>query len=402
MIVSFRFIFHHYELQASHITCWFWYQRWRASLDELREADHDLFALEVVATRDQQLSEKEDIKKMEKEEEAIYDRLRQEGAAKGNIFLAKGGIPMLLSNARIEQIKAARTALAKETLNEQMKLKKIEEQEKQRALEGEREYMRSVWKEVEEDKRRTAQEAAIKNVEARRRMDEYALQTKKARDAEKEREKTQDKQLILNVLANEKKLAEKEAMEKALQMRQQYEFNEALKVEMALRAKSGEELARLEEEEAERQWQKRFAQWESEREARLALLREVYEDREKQVELHDRVRQRRREEAEYERQQIDADVEEFYKLAEERKDFEERARKEHAQTLARQIKEAREREEADQREIERELEEKRRRDAELAEAIAVEKERQKNIQREIYRHRELRRQEAAGGTGRRQ
>ncbi|KAF4660609.1 hypothetical protein FOZ61_003891 [Perkinsus olseni] len=426
------------------------YQRWRASLDELRQADHELFALEVVATRDQQLTEKEDVKKMEKEEEAIYDRLWQEG------YKTK-----VVRELAQEQIKAARTALAKETLDEQMKLKKAEEKDKSRALEQEREYMKSVWKEVEDDKRRTVEEAAAKNIEDRRRMDEYALQTKRARDAEKEREKQQDRQFILNVLASEKKLAEKEAMERALRMKQEHEFNEALKAEMALRAKSGEELARLEDEEAERQWQKRFAQWEAEREARLELLKEVYEDREKQVELHDRLRQRRKEEVEGERRQIDADVEEFYKLAEERKVFEEtavspkaqegsrdwiqlvredpasapldarerpsighsdcllvplqddgmekkiltgpgrpdqlsdRARKEHAQTLARQMQEAREKEAEAQREIERELEEQRRRDEELAAAIAVEKERQKGIEREIFRHRQLRRQEAS-------
>ncbi|KAF4687561.1 hypothetical protein FOZ60_003781 [Perkinsus olseni] len=360
------------------------YQRWRASLDELRQADHELFALEVVATRDQQLTEKEDVKKMEKEEEAIYDRLWQEG------YKTK-----VVRELAQEQIKAARTALAKETLDEQMKLKKAEEKDKSRALEQEREYMKSVWKEVEDDKRRTAEEAAAKNIEDRRRMDEYALQNKRARDAEKEREKQQDRQFILNVLASEKKLAEKEAMERALRMKQEHEFNEALKAEMALRAKSGEELARLEDEEAERQWQKRFAQWEAEREARLELLKEVYEDREKQVELHDRLRQRRREEVEGERRQIDADVEEFYKLSEERKVFEERARKEHAQTLARQMQEAREKEAEAQREIERELEEQRRRDEELAAAISVEKERQKGIEREIFRHRQLRRQEAS-------
>ncbi|EER06881.1 hypothetical protein Pmar_PMAR025387 [Perkinsus marinus ATCC 50983] len=119
-------------------------------------------------------------------------------------------------------------AVAKETLDGQVKLKRIEEQEKARIVEKEKEYMRGVWEEVEKERRRTAEEVAAKNVENRRRMDEFALRTKEARDAEKEREGIQDKQFILNVLADEKKLAEKEGMERALRIRQQHEASDGL------------------------------------------------------------------------------------------------------------------------------------------------------------------------------
>merc|ERR1711988_717018 len=69
------------------------------------------------------------------------------------------------------------------------------------------------------------------------------------------------------------------------------EFNEALKLEMARKAESEEELVRMQFEEQEKQWQKRYAQWEIEEMARRNLLEEVYADRARQVEIKQEARQ---------------------------------------------------------------------------------------------------------------
>ncbi|CAK0910827.1 unnamed protein product, partial [Prorocentrum cordatum] len=57
----------------------------------------------------------------------------------------------------------------------------------------------------------------------------------------------------------------------------------ALKIEMARKAESEEQLVRLQHEESERQWQKRYDKWEKEELARRKLMEEVYEDRARQL-----------------------------------------------------------------------------------------------------------------------
>merc|ERR1719460_871330 len=110
------------------------------------------------------------------------------------------------------------------------------------------------------------------------------------KEDEANKEKQQDRQFVLSVLAREKALAEQEEEEKQKARQKAIEFTEALKVEMARKAESEEKLIQMQHEEAERQWQKRYAQWEKEELARRNLMEEVYTDRAEQVKLKDQVR----------------------------------------------------------------------------------------------------------------
>merc|ERR1719460_3011525 len=118
-------------------------------------------------------------------------------------------------------------------------------------------------------------------------MDEFALVQKEMKDAEKQQANEQDRQFVLSVLAREKALAEQEEFEKQKARQKTIEFTEALKLEMARKAESEERLIQMQHEEAERQWQKRYAQWEKEELARRQLMEEVYTDRAEQVKLKD-------------------------------------------------------------------------------------------------------------------
>merc|ERR1711976_797259 len=86
------------------------------------------------------------------------------------------------------------------------------------------------------------------------------------------------------------------------------EFTEALKLEMARKAESEEELIRMQHEEQEKQWQKRYAQWEKEEVARRSLLEEVYSDRAEQVKLKSDARAAQKRDIQDDRQRIDAEV----------------------------------------------------------------------------------------------
>merc|ERR1719337_840463 len=120
-------------------------------------------------------------------------------------------------------------------------------------------------------------------------MDEFAKVQKQMKEEELATEKEQDRQFVLSVLAREKSLAEQEELEKQKARQKAIEFTEALKVEMARKAESEERLIQMQHEEAERQWQKRYAQWEKEEIARRKLMEEVYTDRAEQVQLKEKV-----------------------------------------------------------------------------------------------------------------
>merc|ERR1711881_54461 len=122
-------------------------------------------------------------------------------------------------------------------------------------------------------------------------MDEFAMVQRKMKEEEEVQEKQQDKQFVLSVMAREKALAEQEELEKQKTRQKAIEFTEALKVEMARKAESEERLIQMQHEEAERQWQKRYNQWEKEELARRKLMEEVYTDRASQVKVKDQTRE---------------------------------------------------------------------------------------------------------------
>merc|ERR1711939_853948 len=131
-------------------------------------------------------------------------------------------------------------------------------------------------------------------------------------------ELAQDKAFVSAVLTKERLLSEKEAADKAEAKKKTREFNEALKIEMARKAASEEELIKMQEEEQERQHKKRYAQWEKEELARRDLMTEVYNDRAEQVRLKQEMRDHLKNEVQRDRERIDSEVERLEAIEAER------------------------------------------------------------------------------------
>merc|ERR1711907_439419 len=146
-----------------------------------------------------------------------------------------------------------------------------------------------------------------------------------------------DKAFVSAVLAKEKALSEKEEADKAFAKKKTREFNEALKLEMARKAESEEELIRLQDEESERQWAKRYEQWEKEEIARRDLMTEVYQDRAEQVRLKQEMRDHLKSEVGKERERMDAEVERLEAIEAERDVGEQLVSKRHQEELFRQM-----------------------------------------------------------------
>merc|ERR1712054_201362 len=167
--------------------------------------------------------------------------------------------------------------------------------------------------------------------------DEYAAIQKAQREEEIELEKAQDKEFVSAVLTKERILSEKEAYEKEKAKQKTREFNQALKIEMARKAASEEELIRMQEEESERQHQKRYAQWEKEEIMRRDLMTEVYHDRAEQVRLKQDMRDHLKNEVRNDRERIDAEVERLEAIEAEREVGEQLVSKRHQEELFRQM-----------------------------------------------------------------
>merc|ERR1711907_81299 len=178
--------------------------------------------------------------------------------------------------------------------------------------------LKTLWKQQEQEEKDAVIREKINAKAERKKADEYAEIQRAQREEEVELEKAQDKAFVAAVLTKERLLSEKEAADKAEAKKKTREFNEALKLEMARKAASEEELIRLQDEESERQWAKRYEQWEKEEIARRDLMTEVYQDRAEQVRLKQEMRDHLKSEVGKERERMDAEVERLEAIEAER------------------------------------------------------------------------------------
>jgi len=93
----------------------------------------------------------------------------------------------------------------------------------------------------------------------------------------------------------------------------------------------------MQHEEAERQWQKRYTQWEKEEIARRKLMEEVYTDRAEQVRLKEDVRGHVKKEIMDDRQRIDNEVGRLEEIEKERASTEALVRQRHQEELFREM-----------------------------------------------------------------
>jgi len=367
------------------------YQQWREGIDELRQADSKLFELQTLAARDRQVEEKEEAMAQEKKENAVFEALWQEG------YMAK-----VEREDREREFKKERNEQAKNTLDTQLHLKVLREREAREVEAAERAEMRHHWAAQEEEAAEQVVRDQLLAREERKKMDEFAKIQRDQRELEDTTEKEQDRQFVLSVLAREKALAMQEEAEKEKARAKTIEFTEALKLEMARKAESEEQLIQMQHEEQERQWKKRYATWEKEELARRRLLEEVYADRAEQVALKAETRNAQKADILADRERIDAEVARLETIDAERAETEEMVRKRHQEELFRQM---------DYHQVcrHRELQQHaiEQRQAMVAEerfqrAMEAEKEKQKTICKEIFeareRNRETKKQEAAASA----
>eukprot|EP00747_Dinoflagellata_sp_TGD_P027715 gnl/TRDRNA2_/TRDRNA2_132775_c0_seq1.p1 gnl/TRDRNA2_/TRDRNA2_132775_c0~~gnl/TRDRNA2_/TRDRNA2_132775_c0_seq1.p1 ORF type:complete len:505 (+),score=190.84 gnl/TRDRNA2_/TRDRNA2_132775_c0_seq1:89-1603(+) len=302
------------------------YQQWRAGIDELRTQDSKIIQLKTIAARDRQLDEKEELKDDEKRRDKVFDQLWYEG------YLAK-----IEREEREKHVKGDRQDQTKRMLAMQLVLKDEKQQAELEVERAEQAVMKKQWAAQEQEEKDAAVQSVINARLERKKADEYAAIQKAQKDEEARLEFEFDKNFVNGVLAREKALSDMEEAEKAKAKLKSIEYTEALKLEMARKAESEADLIRMQEEESERQWQKRYEQWEKEELARRALMEEVYADRAEQVRLKQGMREALKGDIEGERAAVDAEVRRLEAIEKEREIAEGLVMKRNQEELFRQM-----------------------------------------------------------------
>jgi len=302
------------------------YQQWRDGIDELRSMDSQIVGLKVIASRDQQLHEKQVQRDEEHAHNEFYDELWSEG------YRAK-----IEREGREKMIKAERNDQQTATLGVQlaMKASRVQEDRDQDSMEAAE--MKKLWAQQEQEEKDALVREKITNRVERAKADEYMQVAKAQREEEVRQEKDFDKEFVSSVLERERKIAEKEEEERARAKKKAVEYTEALKVEMAKKAASEEEMIKMQNEESEKQWAKRYAGWEKEELARRALMAEVYQDRGEQVRQRQQMRDKLTADNDTERQMILEEIDRLETVEMQREHAEKMIGKRHQEELFRQM-----------------------------------------------------------------
>jgi len=270
------------------------YQQWRGGLDEVRIMDSKIVQLQTIADRDAQLDEKAARAVEDKEHHDFYDKLWHEG------YLAK----IEREKQEKEAEKERKTQMVKILeIQKQMKETRVQEDKAQEAVEAEE--MKKIWAAEEQAEKEEKVNVIIRAREERAKTDKYMAVQQAFRDQEEQAEKDFDKAFVQAVLDREKMVADIEEAERKKANQKARAFTEALKIEMAKKAESEQDLVRLQHEESERQWQKRYDKWEKEELARRTLMEEVYADRAAQLQHKEELRAKLKDDLAAEKAQID-------------------------------------------------------------------------------------------------
>lgn len=248
------------------------YQQWREGVDELRKADSNLFQIEVLAARDDQVFEKLARKDVEEERDAYFNKMWMEG------YSAK-----LKREHMEEDLKVKRNAEVTAVMAEQVdiKQKKEAEEEATRLHEGHLQKIKCE-KEAEEERQKMIQKIVNAKLE-RKKVDAFAKEQQAIKDQEEHMELQKDKDYIRSVLEREAAEDQAKAESKTLAKGDALKEQALLKERMAAQAEEDKKLEEQYMEYSRKQWEKRAVQWKKEDDYRHQLNKEVIEVRDEQM-----------------------------------------------------------------------------------------------------------------------
>eukprot|EP00388_Colpodella_angusta_P012216 GDKJ01031021.1.p1 GENE.GDKJ01031021.1~~GDKJ01031021.1.p1 ORF type:complete len:527 (-),score=126.00 GDKJ01031021.1:227-1606(-) len=257
------------------------YQQWRMGEDTLRVEDSKLAELETLIQRDQQVYDKQLMKRQELREEEMYDALIQKTYERMVDRECQEIADRARKNSETKAVMDKQVELTRQRRAQEFaqflkeRAETVEQTERDR-INGEERVRRE-----EEDKRRK-----------RLSMDAFIREQREERVRNEQHEKDEDKKWIQSVLAREAEAEGREALERERQRQATKEFRAAMALELQRQSENEAEVERLQFEEAERQWAQRQAVWDEHERNRIRLLEDVYAGRADQVHFKEAERQK--------------------------------------------------------------------------------------------------------------
>lgn len=303
-------------------------QRWKEGADELRLQDGQLQAQYTRLEQERQMWEKQQRAKIDKEDTDLFDELwrreykRREAAEAEDIRKKEE-----LNQARLTQLDWQRD----------MRADQRAEVERQEA--AEKAMLRTEW---EQERLREANLQAERSHMILQQNREIISQNQSIiaqKQLDMQRERELDRRLIEEALAREQAIFE---AEKAARLRQR---EEAKATQQFVSDKSRKEtefdrmIERAAKEENDRQWERAEAKWQQQENARIALLREVYETRARDIDAKRQLEFEEKKKELEEKDRLTAEVQRAEEIEQARKEALRQAKVSHQEDVKWQMSE---------------------------------------------------------------
>lgn len=172
----------------------------------------------------------------------------------------------------------------------------------------EQQMLQRQWKLEQEADAEADRQKFILNRERNIELINHNAAEKELRTVALEVEKARDKELLDAALAREKAMADLEEAERMAKRNETIELQKHYKKAKADKNALEKQIEELVNEEAERQYKMRQAQWDREKQARINLLKDVYISREKDILLRHEKKREDQWLKEYEKKQLDSAI----------------------------------------------------------------------------------------------
>eukprot|EP01006_Ploeotia_vitrea_P066463 TRINITY_DN95018_c0_g1_i1.p1 TRINITY_DN95018_c0_g1~~TRINITY_DN95018_c0_g1_i1.p1 ORF type:complete len:486 (+),score=83.12 TRINITY_DN95018_c0_g1_i1:42-1499(+) len=280
----------------------------QASCDVLREAISRNTTLQVASDRMSQIELNAQRRRQQAEEDRFFDEMWEIERMK-KIQRAKEDM---------ERVKKMNIQL-RDNLSRQLDIyNRAKAEEKALKEEEDRIYKEQIQLQLAMDAQREKERRA-ERVALGRRNKEFNVALRKQKEESAKKEKDEDIKLLNDLLT---KIRDEEARDQEMKVhmrKEALEYMEALRDQMGQDAENDAELERLWAQENEKEWAKREARWKADQEARENLLKEVFEERQLQLELKRRNMERSKQNKADERAAMLAEMEALMNIEQEKK-----------------------------------------------------------------------------------
>ena len=294
--------------------------------DSLRNEDQKFYNYGTAIEREKQLIDKR--RKIEQKmiEEQVYAQLWALDAQKKQ--------EREMAEAREKQDKIKDTMAV---LDWQKNTRDLQRQQEAELIKKEQAMLRTQWAVEEEKEKADTQQRFLLNRERNLELISHNATEKELREQAQHQDRLRDKDLLNNALAREKAMEQLEADERLARRKEIQELQSHYNQMTSDKQAHERMIDGLVDEESNKIWEAREQQWRREDQAKINLLKNVYANREADVLLKQKLKQEGDWLKNYEKEQIDNDIDRQNRAFEQKAINDALSRKTHQTDILRQV-----------------------------------------------------------------